>query len=100
MLLPMTAPGRWSILAVTAFAGLVVTFVVAVAVGERGGEGFFDNLWLALPGLAAYLAAVSAFVLGVIAIAGSGERSLSVVAATLFGLLVTAFGVLEILFPH
>lgn len=96
----MTAPGRWSLLAVAAFVGLLLIFVLAVAIGERGGEEFFDNLMLALPGFGAYLAAVCAFVLGAVAIAVSGDRSLTVVAATALGLLVTAFGVAEVLFPH
>ena len=100
MLLPTTASGRWSILAIAAFAGLLVIFALTVAAGQRGGEEFFDNLWLTLPFLGAYLAAVSAFILGAVAIAASGERSVTVMATTILGLLVTAFGVLEILFPH
>ncbi len=100
MLLPTTAPGRLSIVAAGAFAVLAVTFAILVAAGQRGGDEFFDNLWLALPGLGAYLAAVIAFVLGALAIAASGERSIAVVAATVFGFVVTAFGVLEVLFPH
>ncbi len=83
-----------------AFAVLVVTFSLTVAAGQRGGDEFFDNLWLALPGLGAYIAAVAAFLLGALAIATSGERSITVMVATTLGLLVTSFGVLEVLFPH
>jgi len=100
VLLPTTTPGRWSILAVATFAVIVVIFALMVAAGQRGGEEFLDNLWLALPGLGAYLAAVAAFILGALAIGASGERSLTVMAATGFGFLVTAFGVLEVLFSH
>lgn len=100
MLLPTTALGRWSILAIGAFAGLLAIFALTVAAGQRGGEDFFDNLVLTVPFLGSYLAAVSAFILGALAIAVSGERSVTVVAATIFGLLVTAFGVLEVVFPH
>ncbi|MGI9616478.1 MAG: hypothetical protein ACR2QO_26415 [Acidimicrobiales bacterium] len=100
MLLPTTTAGRWSILAIAAFAILVVIFVVAVAAGQRGGQEFFDNLWLALPGLGAFVAAVAAFIVGVLAIAASGERGITVMAATVVGFLVTAFGVLEVVFPH
>ncbi|MEL7156641.1 MAG: hypothetical protein AAFN30_08580 [Actinomycetota bacterium] len=87
-------------LSVATFAGLLAVFALAIALGERGGEEFFDNLLLALPGLGAYVAAVGAFVFGALAIVLAGERSLTVVAATIFGLLVTTFGVLEVLFPH
>jgi len=100
VLLPTTGLGRWAILAVAAFVGFVAIFALTVASGQRGGQEFFDNLWLALPGLGAYFSAVAAFVLGVGAIAASGERSISVVAVTIVGLFVTAFGVLEVLFPH
>lgn len=99
MLLPTTVLGRWSTLAVAVFAGLLAIFALTVAAGQ-GGEDFFDNLWLTAPILGSYLAAVSAFILGAVALAASGERSVTVVAATIFGLLVTAFGLLEVLFPH
>ncbi len=100
MLRPTTTSGRRSILAGVAFAVLVVIFALTVASGQRGGEEFFDNLWLALPGVGAYVAAVVAFILGASAIAVSGERSITVMATTIVGLLITAFGVLEVLFPH
>lgn len=100
MFLPTTTPGRWSTLAMAVFGVLVAIFALTVAAGQRGGEEFFDNLWLAVPGLGAYFVAVAAFILGALAIATSGERSVTVAAATVLGFLVTAFGVLEVLFPH
>lgn len=100
MQLPTTTLGRWSIRAIAAFAGLLAIFALTVAAGQRGGDEFFDNLALAVPFLAAYLAAVSAFILGASAMAASGERSVTVVATTILGLLVTAFGALEVLLPH
>lgn len=100
VLRPTTVPGRWSILAVLAFAVLIAIFAFTVAAGQRGGEEFFDNLWLTVPFLGAYLAAVAAFAFGASAIAAAGERSVAVMAATAFGLLVTTFGVLEVAFPH
>ena len=87
-------------MAIAAFVVLMLVFIAAIALGERGGESFFDNLWLTVPFLAAYGAAVAAFGLGVFALAAQRERHLVVVAATLVGLLVTAFGVAEIAFPH
>jgi hypothetical protein len=100
VLRPTSGPGRWSILAIAVFAVLLAIFALTVASGQRGGESFFGNLWLTVPFLGAYLAAVAAFILGATAMAGYGERSLTVVAATILGLLVTAFGVLEVLLPH
>jgi hypothetical protein len=100
VLLPTTVPGRRATLAAAAHAVLMGVFVLLVASGQRGGEEFFDNLWLTVPFLAAYVAAVATFVLGVVAIATAGERSIAVVAVTLLGLLVTSFGVLEVVFPH
>lgn len=97
---PLTGPGRWSLLASAAFAICLAIFVLMVSAGQRGGDEFFDNLWLTVPFLAAYVAAVSAFVLGAAAIAAYGERSIGVVAVTIVGLLITAFGVLEVAFPH
>jgi hypothetical protein len=93
-------PGRWSVLAAAAFAVLVSTFALLVAAGQRGGEEFFDNLWLTIPFLAAYVAGVVAFALGAVAIASAGERSITVIGVTILGLLITSLGVLEVVFPH
>ena len=100
MFAPTTDPGRWSVLAIAAFAGLLGVFAALVAAGQRGGDEFFDNLWLTVPFLAAFVAAVAAFVLGVLALTRDGERSVAVVVTTIIGLLVTTFGVLEVVFPH
>jgi hypothetical protein len=100
VLTPTTDPGRWSILATGVFVVLVSTFALLVATGQRGGEDFFDNLWLTIPFLAAYIASVVAFAFGAVAIASAGERSVTVIGVTILGLLITSFGVLEVLFPH
>mgnify|MGYP001824224683 FL=1 len=100
MLVPTTDPGRWSVLSAAAFAGFISTFALLVAAGQRGGDEFFDNLWLTIPFLAAYVAGVAAFALGAVAIASAGERSITVVGVTILGLLITSFGVLEVVFPH
>jgi hypothetical protein len=75
-------------------------FALIVATGQRGGEEFFDNLWLTGPFLAAYVAGVAAFILGALAIAVNADRGIAVLASTLVGLVVTSFGVLEVVFPH
>lgn len=81
-------------------AVLVLVFALTVAAGQRGGDEFFDNLWLALLGLGAYGAAVVAFLLGAVAIATAGERGIAVIATTTVGLAVGAFGVMEVLSSH
>ncbi len=95
-----TRPGRWSIMAILTFGALVGLFFVAVAVGERGGDTFFGNLWLSLPMVAAWLAGAGATATGTYAIVSQHERGALVFGATLLGLLVTAFGLAEVIFPH
>ncbi len=100
MFVPSSVLGRWSALAGVVFLAFIGLFALLVAAGQRGGEKFFDNLWLTVPMLIAYFSAVGAFVLGAVAIATAGERSLIVIVATIVGLLFTVFGILEIAFPH
>ena len=100
MFAPGTELGRWSLALLVAFAAGLSLFGLAVAVGQRGGDGFFDNMWLTGPMLFAFAAAVGAAVTGLVAMIGHGERAVSVLVALVVGLLVTAFGVLEVVFPH
>jgi len=100
VLAPTTGLGRRSTYAATLFVVLLATFSYLVASGQRGGDHFFSNLWLTLPMLGAFAAGVTAFVLGAVAISKQGERSITVGAVTLLGLLVTAFGIAEIIVPH
>jgi hypothetical protein len=51
--LPSTRLGWWSRGLVGAHALFMVVFNALVAAGQRGGETFFDNLWLTTPILAA-----------------------------------------------
>lgn len=97
---PSTTPGRWTLLAFAGFGVFLTVFFLLVESGQRGGDEFFDNLWLTVPFLSAYVAAVAVSVLGIVAIAARRERCVFVVLATVVGLLVTAFGILEVVFPH
>ncbi len=85
--------GRWSVVsALTVVAGQVA-YWVAVLIGEErtAEEGFFDNWWLASPGLMIAVGGVAALVTGVSAMARERDRSLGVVAATVVGVVVTLF---------
>lgn len=100
MIVPETTLGRWSVALIVLFAAGLSFFAVAVSAGQRGGERFFDNLWLTAPVLVAYAAAVGAAVTGLIAVFGRRERAVPVVVAVLVGAAVTLFGVLEVAVPH
>ncbi len=100
MILPGTVLGRWSLVLIAAFVAGLSLFGLAVAVGQRGGDGFFDNMWLTGPMLFAFAAAVAAAATGLVAMVGRGERAVSVLLAFVVGALVTVFGVLEVAFPH
>ncbi len=100
MVVPETELGRWSLGLIVAFAAGLSLFGLGVAAGQRGGEGFFDNMWLTGPIMFAFAAAVGAAVTGLVAVFGHGERAVLVLVAIVVGGLVTAFGVLEVAFPH
>lgn len=97
---PTTSAGKRAVWYAAVFAFLLGFFAILVAAGQRGGDDFFDNLWLTLPMLAAFIAAVSSLILGLVAIVSQGERSIVVIVVTILGLLVTSFGAAEVLFPH
>ncbi|MDH4280264.1 MAG: hypothetical protein OEZ14_01455 [Acidimicrobiia bacterium] len=100
VVVPRTELGRWSLGLIVAFAGSLSFFVAAVWAGERGGDGFFDNMWLTGPMLLAYAAAVGATVTGLMAVFRKRERAVLVFLAALVGGLVTLFGILEVTNPH
>jgi predicted Abi (CAAX) family protease len=91
LILPKTALGKWSI-------GLAISFIVFFALvsvlgatGQEGGETFFSNLFLAIPGLIAAVSAFAAFLTGLIDIIFMKERALLVFVATAIGLLLIVF---------
>ncbi len=98
--LPTTSLGKWSVLSVIGFALSIAALYLMIFLGERGGEGFFTNLWLAIPGLLAAVFGILSFLVGVIAVFWKRERSILVFVATIIGLLVLLFVSGEILFPH
>jgi len=92
--------GQWSVVLLLTFAAGLLGLMTAISSGQKGGDTFSDNWWLAGPAFVAALSAIAALVTGVIAIAREHERSISVALATVVGLLVTLFVVAEVAFPH
>ena len=90
-----------------AAAGCLAAFIVSLLVfalliqsGQRGGETFFSNPWLAAAGLGAAVSAIAGGVLGVLALVRDGDRSGLVVLAVVVGALVALWVGLELAFPH
>ncbi|MBU0708278.1 hypothetical protein KJ596_00830, partial [Patescibacteria group bacterium] len=92
--------GKWSVYSILVFCLLLSVFYLFVALGQRGGDTFFSNLYLTIPMLCAGLAGILAFVTGIISIFKYRERSFTVFIATGIGLLVLLFILAEIAFPH
>lgn len=97
---PSTRLGWWAVGLAVGFFIFFGLFQMLVASGQRGGESFFSNSWLALSILTAAGAALAGGVTAVIAIIWKGERSFSSFFALLLGLFVAFFIFGEIAFPH
>ena len=98
--LPKTALGKWSTGLIIAFFLFVAVCLIQVALGQGGGDTFFSNLTLGIPGLLAGVSALSALVTGIIGIVKSRERSALVFLATALGLYMLLVALGEILIPH
>jgi UDP-N-acetylmuramyl pentapeptide phosphotransferase/UDP-N-acetylglucosamine-1-phosphate transferase len=68
-------------LLIIAFFLFVAVCLILGALGQGGGDTFFSNLTLGIPGLLAGVSAVSAFLTGIISIIKSRERSVLVFLA-------------------
>ena len=97
---PTTRLGQRSAWLIFTFAVSLASFGILVASGQRGGETFFSNPILTIPGLIAAAAGISAFFTGLISIVRSKERSISVYLAVGFGLVTLVFVLGEIIYPH
>jgi len=95
-----TLLGKWSVALIIIFILLFVLFQILVASGQRGGDTFFSNLTLAIPGLSMGIAGILAFFTGIISIIVKKERSIFVFLATGAGLFVLIFVLGELIFPH
>ena len=97
---PSTRLGWWSVRLAGAFFGFFFLFQALVGAGQRGGDTFFSNPWLAVTILAAGSAAIAGGGAAAFAIVGKGERSLLVFITLLLGLLVLTFVTGEVVAPH
>jgi len=98
--MPKTILGKWAIWLIVVFFILFAVFQILIAAGQRGGEKFFDNLLLAIPGLLMATSGIGSFFTGIVSIAKYKERAVLVFIATLIGLLILLFVLGEIIFPH
>jgi hypothetical protein len=99
-ILSKTALGKWSVGLAISFIVFFVLGIVLVYTGQEGGEGFFSNLYLAIPGLLAVVSGIAAFFTGIISLIFLKERALLVFLATAIGLLVIVFMLGDIIFPE
>lgn len=98
--MPRTKLGKWSVSLISAFIVLMLIFYGFIIAGQRGGEGFFDNLILTIPAVLAGACAMASFIIGLIAIIKQRERSAFTYIAAVIGALVTLWIAAEIIFPH
>lgn len=94
-----TILGRWSVWLIVVFFLLMLVFGLLVGSGQRGGETYWSNLYLAVPFTFAWLSGISAFFTGSLSLFRK-ERGILVYVSSLLGLLVLLFMLGEIIFPH
>jgi len=97
---PTTSLGKRSAWLIFTFAVSMTSFGILVASGQRGGDTFFSNPILTVPGFVAATSGIAAFITGLISIVRRKERSISVYLAVVFGLITLVFVLGEIIFPH
>jgi len=79
---------------------MIVFYSIIAIFDARGGDTFFSNPVLTVPILSAWVSGFLAFVTSIIAVAKEKAKSITVFLSMIVGLMVTLFGVMEILFPH
>ena len=98
--MPRTRFGKWSVI----FLGLFIVFFaiaqIIVASGQRGGETFFDNLYISIPMSLVAFSGILAFAFGLYSILKQKERSVLVFIATIIGFLMLIFMVGELVGPE
>ena len=97
---PATRLGWWSVGLSLGFLTFFTLFQILVITGQRGGETFFSNPWLALSILIAAGSAIAGGVTAIAAIFWRRERSILCIVALFLGLFVAVFVLGEIVTPH
>lgn len=93
---PRSLLGKWSVALTGFFMLFLLIHNIFILTGQRGGETFFSNPWLAVSLLGASISSVASFLAGALAIIKYKERSIFVILCSLIGLMVLA-GVVGIL---
>ena len=97
---PETKLGKWSVWLIIAMAALVGVFFIFIALGERGGDTFFSNLYLTIPMMCAGISGIASFVTGLIGIIKDRDFSVLIFVPTIIGFLVLLYIIAEFAFPH
>lgn len=95
-----TPLGKWSLGLIIAFFVLFGLGQLEVAMGQTGGETFFDNPLLSLTMLGAVLTGAASFLVGLVAVMKQRERSWLVYLAMLIGAWILTFALGEIFWPE
>ena len=98
--IPKTILGKWSTCLILIFFFSLSIFYIFIALGQRGGETFFSNLFLTIPMLFATTCAIASFFTGIISIFRDKEKSFLLFFSVLIGFFVLLFCFCEIIFPH
>lgn len=98
--MPRSRSGRWSLTMTAVAVCLFAAFIGLVVGGQKGGDTFFSNPWLAGTITAGAAVAICASGVGLFSIVRDRDRSPAVLVGTAFGLLVLAYAVAEMAFPH
>lgn len=97
---PGTRIGWVAFVMLIAFLVFFTAFLLLVESGQRGGETFFSNPWLAATFLSAAVSAILGGFFALIAILWQQERSLLAFLSLIWGILVAVFVLMEFLYPH
>ncbi|MHA1728036.1 MAG: hypothetical protein ACTSWY_04830 [Promethearchaeota archaeon] len=99
-ILPKSLLGKWSIGLIIALVASLGLFFLFIAFGQRGGENFFSNLYLAIPAVCMGVTGISAFFTSIIGIIKDKDYSVLIFVSAIIGFFVLFWVLAEIFFPH